>query len=212
MAVEPRRGCGYRKVGGLYLVSGRLSETCHRLPHPLTVCPTCGAGFPQARGWTWVDALRLFWPGCMPTDSHYREPHCLRCVVCTPDRLGDRAGLLWVGAQFYSTPAAFLAEADQLGVSRRIAALPRGFTLGETWVLLAHPYACAPAAGDPLGENGPGIFSVFKPERVELIVKQSAATAERVKGLAERGITAVPVPDDDPDHQGTAYARDGVGG
>lgn len=35
MAIEPRRGCGYRKMGGLYLVADALGEVCHRLPFPL---------------------------------------------------------------------------------------------------------------------------------------------------------------------------------
>jgi len=32
MAVEAKRGCGYRKVGGLYIVSGGQGISCHRLP------------------------------------------------------------------------------------------------------------------------------------------------------------------------------------
>lgn len=40
MAVETKRGCGYRKIGGLYLVAGNLSEPCDRLPWPLHVYPT----------------------------------------------------------------------------------------------------------------------------------------------------------------------------
>lgn len=35
MAVEARRGCGYRKAGGLYLVASGMGSPCHRLPIPL---------------------------------------------------------------------------------------------------------------------------------------------------------------------------------
>ena len=32
MAVEAKRGCGFRKVGGLYLVGGGFGIPCDRLP------------------------------------------------------------------------------------------------------------------------------------------------------------------------------------
>ena len=40
-SVESARGCGYRKGGGIYLVSGGLSEPCPKLPIELHSCPTC---------------------------------------------------------------------------------------------------------------------------------------------------------------------------
>jgi hypothetical protein len=42
MAIEPERECGYREVGGLYLVSGGGGFTCDRLPLPIEACVTCG--------------------------------------------------------------------------------------------------------------------------------------------------------------------------
>lgn len=54
MAVEARRGCGFRKVGGLYMVSGALSSPCERLPLELHVCPVCNAGIKQTRAWQWI--------------------------------------------------------------------------------------------------------------------------------------------------------------
>jgi len=45
MAVEPKRGCGYRKIGGLCLVSGGGGMPCDRLPMVLDVCPACSHGF-----------------------------------------------------------------------------------------------------------------------------------------------------------------------
>lgn len=59
MAVEPKRGCGYRKVGGLYLAGSGIARPCDRMPIPLGICPCCGNGFKFSRGWTWVDVLKL---------------------------------------------------------------------------------------------------------------------------------------------------------
>ena len=49
-----------------------------------------------------------------------------------------RVGLIWVGEKFYPTPQDFCAEAEKMGISRRIPAVPNDFVLGETWVWLAH--------------------------------------------------------------------------
>ena len=193
MAVEPRRGCGYRKVGGLYIVGGRLQDDCCKLPIPLHVCPTCAQGVKQTRGWTWIDPRPWL-----------KEPCSLRqpmCPAARPDLLGERVGLLWIGRAFYPTPGAFQHEAAIHGVSRRIAGLPRGFKLGEHWVFLAHPEAVWIEE-----HKGPGIFSIFKPTAFEKIVTETqAADRDLMDDLTKRGISAVVVPDDDPDHQGTVY-------
>lgn len=34
MASETKRGCGYRKVGGMYLVGDYIRVPCDRLPFP----------------------------------------------------------------------------------------------------------------------------------------------------------------------------------
>jgi len=106
--------------------------------------------------------------------------------LCVPEIIG-RAGLLWIGERFYRTPADFDREAKVLGISRRIAAVPRGFKLGD-WILLAHRKVMPT-------ENGllPGIFRVWQPQRIEKIVPESARGADEAREL-------VVVPDDDPDH------------
>lgn len=182
--IEAKRGCGYRKPGGLYLVADGPFSSCGRMPIPLGVCPVCGEGVKPARGWTWVtaDLIKGKLDGvCLSKD-------CPSCPLHDPSKLPfDRAGLLWVGEKFYRSPGQFNEEASRMGISRRIAALPHGFELGKAWVLLAHRFA--------LG-SGPAakaaIFSIFKPERVEYVVT-GKETEEEIAKLRERGITPVEV-------------------
>lgn len=134
MAVEAKRGCGFRKVGGLYLVSGKYGMGCCKLPFPLTICPCCGQGIKQTRGWTWVDPGKLM-GGMNCTNDDQR----VFCPCAAPAaRMGDKAGLIWIGRGFYPTPESFMREGAELGISRRINTIPRGFELGKTWVMFAH--------------------------------------------------------------------------
>jgi hypothetical protein len=205
MAVEAKRGCGYRKVGGIYIVSDPGGFGCCSLPLELSICPCCGGGIKQARGFTWVN------PGLLFQKNEPLKPGCNAvCPVANPASMGERAGLLWVGERFYPTPAAFDREAGTLGISKRVAALPRGFKVGETFVLLAHPKAVlreVEAAGElvPKLEHRPGVFRIFRPSRVEKILNQSMATEAELERLKKAGITPVIVPDDDPDHMGSVY-------
>lgn len=208
MAVEAKRGCGYRKVGGLYIVSDPGGFGCCSLPLELSICPCCGGGIKQARGFTWVNPGLLF-----PTHEQLKPGCHMGCPVANPSLLGERAGLLWVGERFYPTPGAFDKEAGTLGVSKRVAALPRGFKVGETFVLLAHPKAVLREVegGDelvPKLEYRPGVFRVFRPSRVEKILNQSMATPAELERLEKAGITPIIVPDDDPDHMGSVYDND----
>jgi len=215
MSVEPRRGCGFRKIGGLYFVSQGTPVFCDRLPIPLDVCPTCGHGIKQTRGYTWIDIEKLvggLHPNCA---DEFACPLCMR-----PDLVG-RAGLLWIGAKYYKTPREFCAESDALGVSRRISAVPRGFKVGETWILLAHPHTIETWTDveSVVGLQGefpvvalakclvykPGIFRLWKPERIEKILPESwkldPTHFDELQELAGKGITPVFVPDGDPDHR-----------
>ena len=136
--------------------------------------------------------------------------------------VGGPCGLLWIGAQFYKTTDEFNREAAALGVSRRIAAIPRGFKVGQTWVMFAHPKAVE--TFEPLREPDgaldldggttrkftPGIFKVWRPVRIEKILPESARGSAEVAELEEKGITPVFVPDDDPDHRGSVYDDEGA--
>lgn len=225
MAVEKKRGCGYRKVGGTYLVSEGRSVPCDRLPIRLDVCPVCSHGFKQSRGWTWVDLAGLVGGEHMVGDAvgllGTACPCSPFCPLCkTPTQIG-KAGLMWIGERFYKTPDEFMIEGRELGFSRRIKALPRNFKVGETWVMLAHsktireniPADELDAENPGLVEGGvevryvPGIFTLWQPTRVERICKESERDSDLVKELLEKGITPVFVPDNDPDHAGTVYDK-----
>jgi len=217
-AVETRRGCGWRKIGGLYLVAGGHAVPCDRFPLQLTVCPTCSQGIKQSRGWTWIDPNTLF------NGVHKHCKDQFACPLCMDPAAMGKSGLLWVGERFYRTPRHFLNEVMSMGLSRRISAVPRGFEVGKTWVLVAHPHAvdCGACRGigkitnsENLdyekckiceGKGGlPAIFYVCRPQRIEKILPESQRDSVEAQNLAKRGITPVYVPDDDPDHQGTAY-------
>jgi len=219
MAVEVRRGCGYRKVGGIYLIGGELMEPCGRLPWPLMSCPCCGAGVKQSRSWTWVNPARLLSPVTFgekddqPVYPNACTPTCVkagRCALNDPLAiLGERSGLLWIGEAYYKTPFHFSEEAARMGISRRLSAVPREFKLGETWVLLAHPRAGLLRSAEGEVKECPGVFSVFRPTRIEQIVTQSQSEdPEFMEGLEKRGITVVVVPDNDPDHNPKAKDPD----
>lgn len=181
--VENPRGCGYRKKGGLYLVADGISAACCKLPFPLTVCPCCHAGIKQTRGFIWVNS-NLF-SGSECTDSGMY-------VTCPMNFKNRRVGLMWVGEKFYPTADHFTREANFMGVSKRIAQVPKDFEVGKTWVYLAHPKAV-----HAIGEKGnidfaPGVFRAFRPQRIEYIVTEKE-TPEELEKLAERGFTLVRV-------------------
>lgn len=224
MSVEKARGCGYRKIGGIYMVSGAFSATCDRLPLELSVCPCCGQGIKQSLGFTWVDPNKLF-GGNHNSGGAYSHCACpSSCAVCNPVLFGEKAGLMWVGKKFYKTTADFLKESAEMGISKRIRAVPRDFKVGETWLLLAHPEAVKKDVirlvdvkdeelREEMIQNGeteravyaPGIFAAFRPERVEMLIQESKATVEELEALKKRGITPIIVPDNDPDHVGSVH-------
>jgi hypothetical protein len=197
---EKRRGCGYRKQGGLYLVAGGPEAPCGKLPLPLEVCPTCGQGIKPARGWTWVDAKELF-AGVLCQDGDYPRPLGAHCTDCPLDELQlelhPRMGLLWVGEQFYPTPAEFLQEGIAQGICRRLHAIPKDFVIGETWVLVAHrkaidinPKDLQEGNNDQEPVGRPGIFSCFLPREIQYVVKPDDSD-EKLKDLEKRGIRPV---------------------
>jgi hypothetical protein len=226
VAVEARRGCGYRKIGGIYLETDPGEAfACGRLPIPLRPCPLCGQHPRFTRG---LRQLR-------PKNVLHAAPACghegtRRCLLCPFNRVAqeDTVGLLWVGARFY-TPASFIEEAVRQGISKRVSAIPRWFKVGVHWVFLAHeqaitticdtckgagelPVQTGDAATDPaLLEScescesqgilyAPGVFYAFRPRRVVKIVSTKTPASD-IGRLKEQGFEVRIVPHDDPDHQ-----------
>jgi hypothetical protein len=205
MASEARRGCGYRKAGALYLTGEAAGTPCCKLPILLHVCPTCNGGIKQTRGWQWLDPK----PWLKDTRcTRFRGE--LTCALARPEIMGDRVGLLWIGAEYYKAPMDFTREAQELGVSRRIKAVPRGFKAGEHYVWLAHPRVkrIIREDGEPSDDWIGGVFHVFLPNRIEKIVTESEfANEDAMAKLRDSGITPVAVPDNDPDHQGSVHDK-----
>jgi len=221
MGIEKVRGCGYRKVGGLYLCGSGLPLVCDRLPYLLEVCPTCGAGIKFTRGFTWIDWDKYAsnHEDCEEVFSGTFYPEKL-CPICRPDMHQQPYGLLWCGESFY-TPGSFIKEALEMGVSKRIAAVPKNLKLGETWILFAHKKAVQMTVVENVSElweqtretgkapdinevgqlvDVPGIFYAFRPQRLELLIWQKDATDEKLAELEKKGITPVIIPDGDVDH------------
>lgn len=187
---DHKRGCGWRQPGGKYLIGGKLCAPCGKLPHELTRCPVCNAGIKPMRGWQWVGARAIF-------DQHYctlEEGDCDSCPLYDPPA---RAGLIWIGDTFY-TPEEFVAESARLGISRRIAYVPKDFEVGKTLVLLASRKVLfvsmfdKPAAGcmGDLVTYKPAIFAAFVPTALEYVVRGSESE-EELQRLVKQGFTLV---------------------
>lgn len=217
---EQKRGCGYRKIGGIYLIGGRLTQPCGRLPMPLHICPTCNQGIKQSRGWTWVRPVELL--AHAPLCKTFGSLDCVTCGLNDPAMMADekgRCGLLWIGESFYKTPEEFTAEGSILGVCRRVKAPPRGVEVGKTWVMLAHPkayYYTKPAEGHGIWEGeclptdgkGPGIFTAFRIQSIEkCVTAQEMQDEAEMDKLRERNITPVVLPDE-PKHRGSVHEKD----
>jgi len=218
---EKKRGCGFRKGGGTYIVSAAgpgSMRPCGKLPIPLGICPTCNQGIKQTRGWTWIDALKLL--GEVECKGVPGQP-CETCSLCYAHLVENpKMGLLWIGEAFYKTPNDFMGEGMMQGISRRLTAVPRGFEVGKHWVVLAHPKvpgaaSCEECSGTGVvgydnedcpeesavpcpvcnGSGkipGPAIFTCFKPTAIEYVVKGDE-TEEELDKLEARGIRLVDV-------------------
>jgi hypothetical protein len=189
--IEAARGCGYRKGGGMYLVSGGISQPCGLLPIPLDVCPCCNQGIKPARGWTWIDVSKLTqdrpckltvkdWEGVhrpdgetvqfdvdriheLPQQLQSELKHSAADCDC-PIRTLGKAGLLWIGGSFYKTTKDWTDEAARMGVSRRVSTIPKDFKLGETWVMVAHREAIKQTCSKCEGKKEVGNAKAYEVE------------------------------------------------
>lgn len=195
---EQRRECGFRSPAvnglGIYLIGSAATEPCERLPFPLEACPCCGSGIKPARGFTWLDPITLLAPYAHPpcTDHvgisvHGLEHDHAACAMCNPAGVaGPQGGLIWVGNKFYKTGRQFLAEAAQMGISRKLAALPNDFVVGKTVVYLAHRKVYVRRNEMGAQEWGQGIFTAFVPTRVDIVIDDPDNVPVRAVELAKR--------------------------
>lgn len=197
--VRNRRGCGMQKPGGLYLRSDGLGRPCGKLPIPLEVCPHCGHGIKQSRTYSWIDSDFITAAPCgWLTDASVKRCHCY-CAVNSPEILGEKVLLIWIGEQFYPSPYEFIAEDERIGcenvpmgVSRRVKSIPRGFKVGESCVALAHPKAIVGFDEHGSTKFTPGIFQVWRPTFVEYIVT-GEETEEELNALEAKGFRLIKV-------------------
>ncbi len=206
--MEQRRACGWRKIGGIYLVGGGPAVECDFLPYELTTCQHCGAGIKPSRGFTWF--RRSFFPdvSCGRTCEGRAGTPARRAFACPLDVAPDTLfGLLWIGERFYPTPQDFMREAGEQGISRRIAQIPKNLVIGDTWIFLAHRRAVLIDPPTPRGDDtpdtigggsyriAPAIFSMFRPTAIEKILTREMATDAELQTCERRGITPVVVDD-----------------
>lgn len=193
---DQRRGCGWRKPGGLYLVAPKLSAPCCKLPFPLSVCPCCGEGIRPSRGFTWISLNGLMKQQDCVANEFDRFPR-----NCPLEHVGDlqqapeefnKVGLIWVGEQFYPELKDFTEEAARQGISRRISGVPRGFELGKTWIALAHRKAYKDAHAQTDEKWVSAIFMVFQPTAIEYVTTGEEPD-EVIRDLVNRGITPVKI-------------------
>jgi hypothetical protein len=133
MASEARRGCGYRKAGGIY-VRGELGAGI-----PVGWLPCC-IDYPHTLGMVWAEPQRLFRTAGQAGDSWEA------LLALEHWRRKEKVGLIWVGAQHY-TMDSFTKEALEMGISRRVATLPVDVKRGD-------PVALAFVAAVPVTESG----------------------------------------------------------
>ena len=81
-----------------------------------------------------------------------------------------------------------------MGISRRIKNIPKDFKVGENYVMLAHSKAILkqPLEMGQEIEHEPGIFMIFKPERIEVVVSGKESDTE-IEGYVKRGLTPVKI-------------------
>jgi hypothetical protein len=203
---DSKRGCGWRtKRGSLYFRSDNPGVPCGVLPLELKPCETCAAmglkcRTAPSRGFTWVNPSKLFdWkmircPNLPPDIPPGLCDMCMMNIIAT----SERSGLLWVGEKFYATPGDFDKESNSLGISRRLPHdhLPKGFKIGQDFILLAHKKAvlrvCNYETEMGMFDYFPGVFRVFRPDRIEVVVTGDEPD-EEIEGYLERGLTPVKI-------------------
>lgn len=201
---ESVRGCGYRKIGALYLVCDPgLTLECDGLPMPLEPCECCGFAPPFSRNLQKlnVDYVHMIEEKLHRVDPENDQEHRCRCPpscpICYTPPYGN-FGLMFVGKSFY-TPREFIQEALNMGVSKRIPQIPKWLILGKTWILLAHnevpKVTLEQLKTNEMHMKEPekfrAVFYAFKPQRIELPVWKDEISSEEILLLEKKGITPI---------------------
>lgn len=189
--VKKARGCGFRTPRGYYLCNERGVEmSCHRLPIPIPVCDACGRPLIHpTRGIQRIEPNTI-WTVCdMRGDMGYLC-HRNMCPICYPP---EKAYVIWVGEAFYENPASYLEEAYEMGVSRKVRAVPEDLVIGD-WVFLGYrkiiPTGTYDKDQDEILE--PGIFHAFRVTSIEKVLTDAQQKDQYyIKSLLDRGITPV---------------------
>lgn len=208
---EKDRLCGERKPEGMYLRSDGLFDSCGKLPLRLNCCPACGQGVKVTRGMSKINPRLLFNTTCFGSN----------CSGCSLEltRLKEVGYLIGVGVKFYKHPSDFIREALEMGVSKRIAQIPRDFQVGVTPVFLAHPRVFMDLVNEQAVEreieededqpalelddhsettgrrvvvHSPGVVAVVVPNRIEYVVRGDESE-DQLERLEARGLSLVRV-------------------
>jgi hypothetical protein len=218
MMVEEKRGCGWRKVGGAYLVGEGLTVECDALPLDLEPCGECGYAVPFSRG---IQEIHSGYLTSKVEKAHQRLPRGLckdsfPCPICGSG-LPKKIFLMYVSQEYY-TPESFISEAKRMGVSKRIApqSIPKNFLLGRDWIFLAHKRvsfsARALLSDEWKDEIKRGIFYAFRPQRIEMLLWKDTLRENfesEIQEWEKKGFTVVlidPYPENVARHEGKEKA------
>lgn len=189
--IEGKRGCGYRKPGGIYFRSDTPGEPCGKLPLELHNCPVCNEGIKFSRNYKWINPSILF------RDQECRflrekKEGCRAWCKLNDQNITDltKSLLIWIGDKHYSV-SSFSQEAVEMGISRKIKSVPRGFVIGESWIMLAHTKCFSTVIADE-EINKAGIFMAWKPERIEYVVRGDESEDE-LNALELKGFSLVKI-------------------
>lgn len=216
---EPQRGCGHRKVGGLYLVCDGIAVACDGLPLKIEPCECCGFEPTFSRN---IQRLNYQYVKARSIEKHWndtpekakpdlqmwkdRQKLCTcgdSCPIChAEEQAGTKAlkpiqyGLMHVGKTYY-TPQSFIKEAMSMGISKRIPDIPSWLVLNKTWILLVHDEV-PDITLEELKKNNfqmkepkkhRAIFYAFRPQRIELLLWKNQYVDDTILELEKRGIT-----------------------
>ncbi len=203
---EEKRGCGFRKVGGLYLVTDPIlfTKPCYKLP-----VSTNKYGIKQARNITYIERktniYKMFVNMICPSNdkNHYDTQNCdackaLHCPLGSENLIENKQKiyLLWIGKQYYPTPQKWIDEAAKQGISRKVKFIPDDIEIGKSIVAVAHSKVkfdlnMFNSSDEESAKGGtfrikPGIFFAFRPQRIEYIVNMKKLDDEKYQKKLEK--------------------------